>query len=118
MEIYNIPYTNANRYRIRRRLLKEKDPKYVLENWKTKKPIQTATINGVTKPIYQWAKEYGVNKHTVFQRLEYGYSIEEALKKENFIQNGNRTKRKMDLYGKYQVTQEEIDKINKDSSKK
>ena len=27
-------------------------------------------------------------------------------------------KEKMDLYGKYQVTQEEIDKINKDSSKK
>lgn len=111
MRIYNIPTDENTHSRIRRKAI-EKGIEFALTHWQTEKPVQTATINGVTKPIYQWAKEAGVHKNIVFQRLEYGYSIEEALKKENFIENGNRTKRKKELYGKYQVTQEEIDKIN------
>ena len=111
MRIYNIPMDENTHSRVRRKAI-EKGIEFALTHWQTEKPVQTATINGVTKPIYQWAKKAGVHKNIVFQRLEYGYSIEEALKKENFIENGNRTKRKKELYGKYQVTQEEIDKIN------
>lgn len=84
-----------------------------IEKALTEKPqreIRLATINGVTKTVSQWADEIGIPRSTVFQRLKYGYSIEEALKKENFITNGNRTKRKIAIHGKYKVTLKEKNK--------
>lgn len=39
-----------------------------------------ATIGGVTKPLYQWAIERGLNPHVVRGRVQnYGFTAEEAL---------------------------------------
>lgn len=59
------------------------------------KVVKTATMNGITKPIYQWADEAGIARNTLRYRLKQGYSIEEALKKEDFVTNGNMIKRRM-----------------------
>jgi hypothetical protein len=37
------------------------------------------TINGVTKPLAQWAEEYGINKGTLSSRVGYGWQGEEVL---------------------------------------
>lgn len=79
--------------------------------WDVKKALTTPirkqrlyTFNGETHNIAEWSRISGVNKRTLKQRLDYGYTIEEAIKNENFMTNGNRTKRKRELYGTYHVT--------------
>lgn len=42
------------------------------------------TINGITKTVSEWAKEYGLYANTVYRRLDRGISIEDALKKGRF----------------------------------
>ena len=90
-DIYNVPFGRVNT-RVRslhwdiERALNE--PSHTV--------VRTATINGVTKSIYKWADEAGVARSTLCKRLKRGYSIEEALKKENFRTNGNGTKHRLD----------------------
>ena len=90
-EIYNVPY-NTVYYRV---LSLHWDIYRALTEPSHRMRV-TTTINGVTKPIYQWAKERGIPKSTLYNRLKRGYSIEEALKKENFRTNGNGTKHRLD----------------------
>lgn len=37
------------------------------------------TINGITKPLAQWAEEYGINRGTLDSRLNYGWTGKELL---------------------------------------
>lgn len=48
------------------------------------------TINGITKTVSEWAKEYGVHPNTVYRRLDRGISINNALRKGRF-KKGNLT---------------------------
>ena len=45
-------------------------------NRSSNRPI---TYNGVTKNIKQWAREYGINRTTLSDRLERGWSVHDAL---------------------------------------
>ena len=95
-DIYNVDFES-----VRQRINKLKwDLKKALTT-ENKRPIKYGTLNGITKPLYQWADEYGIKRKTFFQRIKYGYPLEEAIKNENFINNGNRTRRKISKYGKY-----------------
>jgi hypothetical protein len=38
-----------------------------------------ATINGVTKPVFIWAREMGVSRKMVFGRIHRGWEVERAL---------------------------------------
>lgn len=42
------------------------------------------TINGITKTVSEWAKEYGLYANTVYRRLDRGIDIKNALKKGRF----------------------------------
>ena len=42
------------------------------------------TYNGETKAISEWARTVGVNEKTISQRIERGYSVEEALFKQPY----------------------------------
>ena len=46
------------------------------------------TINGVTKTVAEWSRDYGVEKNTVYRRLDRGMSIVEALTKRSRVRNG------------------------------
>lgn len=48
------------------------------------------TMNGESKTITQWAKEYGIHRNTFDQRIKSGKSIEEALKTPEHRIKGNR----------------------------
>lgn len=61
-------------------------------------------VDGERNTINGFCKKLGLCPATVRQRMKYGYSIEEALSDENFMHNGNRTKRKLEKYGTYHVT--------------
>lgn len=37
------------------------------------------TIDGVTKPVGQWADQLGISRSTVYGRISKGYSLEDAL---------------------------------------
>lgn len=39
------------------------------------------TFKGVTKSISMWAEEYNINKHTLFNRIQRGWTIEDTLLK-------------------------------------
>lgn len=42
--------------------------------------VVEVTINGITKPLADWADEYGLPPKCVYQRIRhYGFSIEDAL---------------------------------------
>ena len=112
-DIYNVPF---DRVRQRVRTLGWDLEKALRAS--NKRDIKYATINGITKPIYQWADEAGVNRETVRQRLAHGYSVEDALRNENFMENGFRTKRKLALYGKYSVKLSEVNKDNEQAKPK
>lgn len=52
-------------------------------------PQRLYTINGVTKNLFQWCKEYNMEYNRVYKRLIKGYDIETALKDENLRTNGD-----------------------------
>ena len=79
--------------------------------WDIKKalttPIKQKTyyvVNGERDTIEGFCKKLGLCSGTVRQRMKYGYSLEEALSDENFMYNGNRTRRKLEKYGIYHMT--------------
>lgn len=45
------------------------------------------SINGIEKNISDWAKEYNISRHTVYNRLKRGWDIETALKTKPDKQN-------------------------------
>ncbi len=51
------------------------------ENVNYRKHSHFISINGQTKNIMQWCKEYNINQGTLYSRLKRGYSIEDALTK-------------------------------------
>ena len=52
-----------------------------------KKRKYKATLNGVTKDVYEWCEEFNLNKGTIYSRIaKYGYTPEEALTKK--LKNG------------------------------
>ena len=51
------------------------------EQCRNKRTSRLATINGITKTVGEWAREYNVVPNTVYRRLNNGMSIIDALKK-------------------------------------
>ena len=43
-------------------------------------PNRTVTYHGITRTVSEWAREYSMNPDTLFQRLNAGWKITEALK--------------------------------------
>lgn len=97
-DIYGMPFDV-----VKQRILRLK---WSVEDALTKptRGLRLYTYNNETHTIAEWSRISGVCNTTLRQRLEYGYPIEEAINNENFVKNGNRTKRKLKLYGKYHVS--------------
>lgn len=51
------------------------------ENNQKRRTTKWYTINGVTKNLQQWCDEYGISRSAVNTRLQYGWTIEDALSK-------------------------------------
>lgn len=53
-----------------------------LEQGNNKRNNHILTFNGVSKTMAEWAREKGINYHTLKRRINtYGYSVEDALTK-------------------------------------
>jgi len=61
-----------------------------LQQGRNQRKTRFATINGVTKPVTEWAQEFGINIRSVNSRLSYGWSIEKALTTPK-LRNGGRS---------------------------
>lgn len=82
-EIYGVPYNTARMRIIDRGWSPEEAVKTPVRS-KVHQPRTRAcdkyfTINGSTKNVSDFAKEYGINRCTVYGRLRRGWSIEDAL---------------------------------------
>lgn len=49
------------------------------ENMRNRRTTHLMTLNGVTKPMSDWADELGINRDTIRDRLRRGWSEERAL---------------------------------------
>lgn len=60
----------------------------IQEQHNNRRNSRLETINGKTKTVAEWAKEYGLYAKTVYRRLDRGIDIIDALKKERFKKGG------------------------------
>lgn len=44
-----------------------------------RKNARMLTLNGLTKSLSEWAREYNINHATILQRINYGWSISDAI---------------------------------------
>lgn len=49
------------------------------EQTRNKRNNRYITINGITKPLIDWCKYYGISRNTVYDRLYRGLSVIQAL---------------------------------------
>lgn len=64
----------------------------ILQQARNQRKTRFATINGVTKPLVEWAEHYGINRRSLGSRLRAGWTIEEALTRPK-MHNGGRLAR-------------------------
>lgn len=46
---------------------------------KVRKNASLITVNGVTKSLTEWSREYGISKQLIFNRLSCGWSETDAV---------------------------------------